>query len=71
MIGKLKCQGIVEGKEVTVNVGSGLADLQRGLPETEFLFRTIEVKYNAVIIDSRTGEYSLFLPRFIMVRLDK
>lgn len=71
MIGALKCQGVVEGKEVIVKVGSGLTDLQRGLPEAEFMFRNIEVKYNAVIRDSVTGEWSLFLPRFVMVRFDK
>jgi len=71
MIGALKCQGTVDGKEVTVKVGSGLTDLQRGLPESEFIFRQIEVKHNGVIKDSRTGEYSLFLPRFVMVRFDK
>ena len=71
MIGALKCQGVVDGKEVTVKVGSGLTDLQRGLPEAEFMFRTIEVKHNGVIKDKATGKYSLFLPRFVMVRFDK
>jgi len=71
MIGALICEGEVEGKQVRVKVGSGLTDLQRGLPEVEFLFRNIEVKYNAVISDSVTGKYSLFLPRFVMVRFDK
>jgi len=71
MIGALKCQGTVDGKEVTVKVGSGLTDIQRGLPESEFMFRTIEVKHNGVIQDKATGKYSLFLPRFVMVRFDK
>jgi DNA ligase-1 len=71
MIGALICQGKVEGKDVTVNVGSGLTDLARSQDFGDFLYKTIEVKYNSVIQDSVTGEWSLFLPRFVTVRFDK
>ena len=71
MIGALSCSGEVEGKQVSVNVGSGLTDTQRDWGQEVFLYETIEVKYNAVIQDSKTGQYSLFLPRFVMVRIDK
>ena len=70
-IGALMCRGTVEGKEIKVNVGSGLKDIQRSMRESYFMHQTIEVKYNAVIRDSVTGEYSLFLPRFVEVRFDK
>ena len=65
MVGALVCQGEVNGTPVTVAVGSGLTDYERGKPMQHYLGKTIEVKYNAVI------DNSLFLPRFVMVREDK
>lgn len=70
MIGALVCKGIVEGKMVTVSVGSGLTDYDRDLPEDIYLGKTIEVKYNTVIT-AADGTHSLFLPRFTGVRYDK
>ena len=70
MTGALICEGMVEGKEVKVNVGSDLTDLQRS-DYYLFLYKTVEVLYNAVIKDSVTNQYSLFLPRFVQVRYDK
>lgn len=71
MIGALTCEGKVDGKDVVVNVGSGLSDLQRSMPFSEYYGKTIEIKYNSVIQDSKTGQWSLFLPRFTAVRIDK
>ena len=71
MIGALICEGVVEGKQVRVDVGSGLTDVERSMSDSAFLLQTIEVKYNMVIQDSRTNEYSLFLPRFNGIRFDK
>ena len=71
LIGALICEGVVEGKQVKVNVGSGLTDIERSLSYGAFLLQTVEVKYNMVIQDSVTNEYSLFLPRFNGVRFDK
>jgi DNA ligase-1 len=71
MIGALACEGLVEGQHVTVNVGSGLTDEDRQHHPSDFIARTIEVKYNSIIQDSITKEWSLFLPRFVMVRFDK
>jgi len=71
MIGALELEGIVEGKAVTVKAGSGMNDNQRAATPYFYLHRTIEVKYNSVIQDQRTGEWSLFLPRFNGVRIDK
>ena len=71
MIGALLCEGTVEGKEVTVSVGSGLSDLQRSLGDMQYLGETIEVKYNAVIFDQVRKQWSLFLPRYVIARFDK
>lgn len=72
MIGALLCQGTIGDKIVTVSVGSGLTDLQRGLdPTIHYLNELIEVKYNDIVRDSVTQCWSLFLPRFACVRFDK
>lgn len=71
MIGALVCKGKVEGKSVVVKVGSGLTDLDRAMAHGDYLYKTIEIKYNSVIEDSTTGNWSLFLPRYIAVRFDK
>lgn len=70
MIGSLLCVGEAEGKWVEVHV-SGLTDAQRDMDESEFVGRTIEITYNEVIKDNATGKWSLFLPRFESVRIDK
>jgi len=71
LIGALVCVGEVEEKEVVVKV-AGLTIMKASVPfETNYADRTIEVKYNAVIQDSKTGKYSLFLPRFSCIRFDK
>lgn len=70
-IGALVCEGEVEGRPIKVKVGSGLSDAQRFYDPNEFLGSTIEVKYNTVIRDKDTNEWSLFLPRFVTIRGDK
>jgi DNA ligase-1 len=70
-IGALTCKGEVEGKQIVVNIGSGLTDADRACPPEAYLDKTIEIKYNSTIQDSVSSEYSLFLPRFVMVRYDK
>lgn len=78
-IGALTLEGEVEGQFIIVNVGSGLTDADRGLTvwnEGEwqmsyYMDKTIEVKYNSLIQDSKTEEWSLFLPRYVCVRIDK
>jgi len=71
MLGAISCEGIVEGKAITVNVGSGFSDADRSLEDSHYVGETIEVKYNAVIKDKVTGRWSLFLPRFVSIRFDK
>ena len=71
MLGGVICVGEVEGKLIKVRVGSGLTDCHRAMPDSEFLDRVIEVKYNTIIKDSNNDHWSLFLPRFVGVRFDK
>lgn len=70
-IGALLCKGKVDGKDIKVSVGSGLKDIERSMRESYFINQTIEVKYNTIIQDSVTKEWSLFLPRYVMTRFDK
>lgn len=70
MIGALVCEGTVKGEFVSVRVGSGLTDEDRAADESDYVGRTIEVKYNSVIANA-DGTCSLFLPRYVGVRYDK
>ena len=71
MIGALVCNGVVDGKYIKVKAGSGMNDNQRAARPGYYIGRVIELKYNSIIQDQRTGEWSLFLPRFNGVRIDK
>lgn len=71
LLGAITCEGAVEGKAITVNVGTGFTDLNRHLIDTDVLGKTIEIKYNGVIQDSVSKQWSLFLPRFVAIREDK
>jgi hypothetical protein len=68
-LGALTCE--TSDAALIVNVGSGFSDAQRDeyTPEN-IVGQIITVKYNGVIEDVN-GEHSLFLPRFVEVRLDK
>ncbi|MCH9665988.1 MAG: hypothetical protein K0U41_09120 [Gammaproteobacteria bacterium] len=70
MIGSLYCEGLVEGKFVSVSV-SGMTDELRGAMDDYFIGSTIEIKYNGVIPNSAGDGYTLFLPRFVEKRFDK
>lgn len=69
MIGAILCVGKVEGKDVTVKVGSGFKQHERS--SDVYTGKTIEVKYNSVTRDTMTGQWSLFSPRYSCVRIDK
>jgi len=72
MLGALECRtndGIIQ-----VSIGSGFTDADRQklwLNKEEILGTIVEVKYNAIVEDKRTGQKSLFLPIFKQIRLDK
>jgi DNA ligase-1 len=69
-LGALVCSGQDDGKQITVNVGSGFSDDQR----TEFwssrdtlLNEVVEVRADA-ITQNQDGTYSLRFPRFLHFR---
>ena len=70
MCGALVCESI-DGK-VKVNVGTGLSDVQRKQFCTQSIIgKIITVEYNELVQSKNSDDYSLFLPRFIEIRLDK
>jgi DNA ligase-1 len=69
-LGAIICEGEDNGRNITVNVGSGLTDTNRvnfwGLRET-LLGRVVEVQADAVT-QNQDGSYSLRFPRFLRFR---
>lgn len=69
-IGALVCQS-ADGK-LEVNVGTGLTDQDRAEKFSFFVDKIVEVQYNERIVNKTDGaKWSLFLPRFVQVRIDK
>jgi len=69
LIGSLSCT--TKDGTLKVNVGSGLVDEQRKMNPDEFIGKIITVKYNEKIKDKNSEYWSLFLPIFQELRLDK
>lgn len=70
MLGALVCTGIEDGKEIVVNVGSGLTDEERvqyWLYKKEVIGKVAEIAYD-VITKNMLGSYSLRFPRFVRLR---
>lgn len=69
MVGALECTSAC-GK-LKVNVGSGLSDEHRSENFKEFIGKIITIKYNEKITKKDSDANSLFLPRFVEIRIDK
>jgi DNA ligase-1 len=72
-LGALVCSGSDDGKEITVNVGSGFSDSDRDdlyRDRNMVIGRTVEILCD-VITQNRDGTYSLRFPRFVRFRDDK
>jgi DNA ligase-1 len=72
-LGALVCAGVDDGKEISVNVGSGLSDADRDdfwANRNSVVGRTVEILCD-VITQNQDGTYSLRFPRFVRFRDDK
>ena len=72
-LGALVCHGVDDGKEITVNVGSGFSDADRDdyySNRNLVIGRTAEILCD-VITQNQYGTYSLRFPRFVRFRDDK
>ena len=69
-LGALVCNGVDDGKEITVNVGSGLSDADRQDfwdNKDTVIGHVVEVQADAVT-QNQDGTYSLRFPRFLRFR---
>jgi DNA ligase-1 len=69
-LGALVCSGVDDGKDIRVNVGSGLSDEQRSdiwADRTSVIGQLVEVRADAVT-QNQDGTYSLRFPRFLRFR---
>jgi DNA ligase-1 len=72
-LGALICNGVDDGKEISVNVGSGFSDADRDTLWADrnlVIGRTVEILCD-VITQNQDGTYSLRFPRFVRFRDDK
>jgi ATP-dependent DNA ligase len=69
LVGSLSCTS--KDGTLKVNVGSGLNDEDRNRDPEDFIGKIISVKYNEKIKEKNSESWSLFLPIFQELRLDK
>lgn len=68
MIGALICEGVVDGIEVRVKLGSGLSDHDRAQEPEHYIGQDIDALYNDIVLAEKAVVHSLFLPRFKRVK---
>ena len=69
-LGAFVCSGVDDGKDIRVNVGSGLSDELRSIvwaDRTSVIGQLVEVRADAVT-QNQDGTYSLRFPRFLRFR---
>ena len=71
-LGAMVCEGVDQGRQIKVNVGSGFSDTQRTqfwnqLNRKDVVGQIVEVRADAVT-QNQDGSYSLRFPRFIRFR---
>lgn len=69
-LGALVCEGVDDGRTVSVNVGSGFTDINRDdywISREDVVGKVVEVRADA-ITQNQDGSYSLRFPRFLRFR---
>jgi DNA ligase-1 len=69
-LGALVCEGVDDGKDILVNVGSGFSDdlrIEYWVSRSEVVGKVVEVRADA-ITQNQDGTYSLRFPRFLRFR---
>ena len=69
-LGALVCSGQDDGRDITVNCGSGFSDSDRGIfweSRSQLVGQIVEVRADAVT-QNQDGSYSLRFPRFLRFR---
>ena len=69
-LGALVCSGEDDGRDITVNCGSGFSDSDRGIfweSRSQLVGQLVEVRADAVT-QNQDGSYSLRFPRFLRFR---
>ena len=73
MLGALVCNGVIDGKYIETEVGTGFTDDQRNefwLNKDTLVGRLAEIKFQEISSDS-TGKFSLRFPVFLKFKLDR
>ena len=73
MLGALVCSGVIDGKYIETEVGTGFTDEQRNefwLNKDVLIGRLAEIKFQEISSDA-TGKFSLRFPVFLKFKFDR